>query len=74
PISHKAVEDLEKIRPYEPNVVKAAWSIFGKSYEYRAKYNTYKAARKQAEAKRKAEERMAEQLRADKTRGGGDAS
>lgn len=45
PISHKAVEDLEKIRPYEPNVVKAAWNIFGKSYEYRAKYNAYKADR-----------------------------
>lgn len=45
PISYKAVEDLEKIRPYEPNVVKAAWNIFGKSYEYRAKYNQYKADR-----------------------------
>lgn len=45
PISYKAVEDLEKIRPYEPNVVKAAWNIFGKSYEYRAKYNTYKEQR-----------------------------
>ena len=45
PISYKAVEDLEKIRPYEPNVVKAAWNIFGKSYEYRQKYNTYKAER-----------------------------
>ena len=33
PISYKAVDDLEKIRPYEPNVVKAAWNIFGKSYE-----------------------------------------
>ncbi len=42
PISYKAVDDLEKIRPYEPNVVKAAWNIFGKSYEYRAKYNAYK--------------------------------
>ncbi len=42
PISYKAVEDLEKIRPYEPNVVKAAWNIFGKSYEYRRMYNTYK--------------------------------
>ncbi len=49
PISHKAVEDLEKIEPYEPNVVKAAWNIFGNSYEYRAKYNAYKEARKQAE-------------------------
>lgn len=44
-ISSKAVEDLEKIRPYEPNVVKAAWNIFGKSYEYRAKYNEYKKMR-----------------------------
>lgn len=45
PISYKAVEDLEKIRPYEPQVVKAAWNIFGKSYEYRKKYNAYKAKR-----------------------------
>ena len=45
PISYKAVEDLEKIRPYEPQVVKAAWNIFGKSYEYRQKYNAYKAKR-----------------------------
>lgn len=45
PISYKAVEDLEKIRPYEPQVVKAAWNIFGKSYEYRRKYNAYKAER-----------------------------
>ena len=49
PISYRAVEDLEIIRPYEPNVVKAAWNIFGKSYEYRAKYNKYKEARKRAE-------------------------
>ena len=45
PISYKAVEDLEKIKPYEPQVVKAAYNIFGKSYEYRAKYNEYKARR-----------------------------
>lgn len=44
-ISYKAVEDLERIRPYEPNLVKAAWNVFGKSYEYRAKYNEYKALR-----------------------------
>lgn len=49
PISYKAVEDLEKIRPYEPNVVKAAWNIFGKSYEYRAKYIAYKEQRQKAE-------------------------
>ena len=45
PISYKAVDDLELIRPYEPNVVKAAWNIFGKSYLYRQKYNAYKAER-----------------------------
>lgn len=45
PISYKAVDDLEKIRPYEPNVVKAAWNIFGQSYEYRKKYNEYKRKR-----------------------------
>ena len=50
PISYKAVDDLEKIRPYEPNVVKAAWNIFGKSYEYRQKYNKFKA-KKMEEAK-----------------------
>ncbi len=44
-ISYKAVKDLEKIRPYEPNLVKAAWNVFGKSYEYRRKYNEYKAMR-----------------------------
>lgn len=49
PISYKAVEDLEKIRPFEPNVVKAAWNIFGKSYQYREKYNRYKAKRRDAE-------------------------
>lgn len=45
PISYKAVEDLEKIKPFEPNVVKAAWAIFGKSYSYREKYNEYKKHR-----------------------------
>lgn len=45
PISYKAVDDLEKIRKYEPNVVKAAWNIFGKSYLYRKQYEAYKAER-----------------------------
>ena len=49
PISYKAVEDLEMICPYEPNVVKAAWNIFGKSYEYRKKYNAYKESRMEQE-------------------------
>lgn len=45
PISYKAVKGLEMIEPYEPNVVKAAWNIFGDSYRYRQKYNEYKAER-----------------------------
>lgn len=49
PISYKAIADLELIRPFEPNVVKAAWNIFGKSYEYRVKYNEYKEARRREE-------------------------
>lgn len=49
PISYRAVDDLELIRKYEPNVVKAAWNIFGKSYEYRQKYNSYKAKRMEEE-------------------------
>ena len=53
PISYKAIDDLELIRPYEPNVVKAAWNIFGKSYEYRQKYNAYKEERKKIDKQRK---------------------
>ena len=45
PISYRAVEDLEMIGKYEPNLVTAAWNVFGKSYEYRKKYNEYKAER-----------------------------
>ena len=49
PISYKAVDDLELIRPYEPTLVKAAWNVFGKSYRYRQKYNEYKARRRETE-------------------------
>jgi hypothetical protein len=52
-ISARATEDLEKIRPYEPNLVKAAWNIFGDSYRYRQQYNAYKALRQKKEAKRR---------------------
>ncbi len=45
-ISAKAVEDLEKIRPFEPNLVKAAWNVFGDSYRYRQQYNEYRALRR----------------------------
>jgi hypothetical protein len=47
-ISAKAVEDLEKIRPYEPNLVKAAWNVFGDSYRYRQRYNDYKKQKMKA--------------------------
>jgi 3'-phosphoadenosine 5'-phosphosulfate sulfotransferase (PAPS reductase)/FAD synthetase len=50
-ISAKAVEDLEKIRPFEPNLVKAAWNVFGDSYRYRQQYNEYKALRRSNEKK-----------------------
>lgn len=53
PISYKAIDDLELIRPYEPNVVKAAWNIFGKSYLYRQKYNEYKEKRKAEDKEKK---------------------
>lgn len=49
PISFRAVEDLEMIGKYEPNVAKAAWNIFGKSYLYRQKYVEYKKNRTEAE-------------------------
>lgn len=49
PISYKAVDDLELIGKYEPNVVKAAWNIFGDSYRYRQQYNAYKAQRMEEE-------------------------
>ncbi len=60
PISYKAVDDLELIRPYEPNVVKAAWNIFGKSYEYRKKYNEYKEYRKKKESAVKGQMELSE--------------
>ena len=42
----------------EMKATKAAWNIFGKSYEYRAKYNEYKARR---DAEKKAAEEEARQ-------------
>lgn len=54
PISYKAVDDLEMIRSHEPNVVKAAWNIFGKSYKYRERYNAYKRVRMIEEKEKKA--------------------
>ena len=45
PISYRATEDLELIREHEPNLVKAAWNVFGDSYRYRQQYREYKAKR-----------------------------
>ena len=45
PISYKAVDDLNLIAQYEPNVAMTAYNIFGKSYEYRMRYNEYKRKR-----------------------------
>lgn len=56
-ISSKAVEDLERIRQYEPNLVKAAWNVFGESYRYRQKYNEYKRMRREQEKRNETEER-----------------
>lgn len=44
-ISAKAIDDLERIRPYESQLVKAAWNVFGDSYRYRQAYNEYKSRR-----------------------------
>jgi len=52
-ISAKATEDLEKIRPFEPNLVKAAWNVFGDSYRYRQQYNSYKTFRQAWEKEQK---------------------
>lgn len=45
-ISTKATEDLERIRPFEPNLVKAAWEVFGDSYRYRKQYDMYRTFRR----------------------------
>jgi 3'-phosphoadenosine 5'-phosphosulfate sulfotransferase (PAPS reductase)/FAD synthetase len=42
PCSSKALQELEIAQAYEPNKVKAAYAVFGKSYEYRAAYNNFK--------------------------------
>ena len=49
PISYRAVDDLELIGKFEPNITKAAWNIFGDSYRYRQQYNAYKAQRMEDE-------------------------
>lgn len=45
-ISARATADLEMLQPYEPNVVKAAWNIFGDSYRYRKLYDEYRTKKR----------------------------
>ena len=42
PCASKAEQELTVAQQYEPNKVKAAYAIFGQSYEYRRKYNEFK--------------------------------
>ena len=49
PISASATDDLEKIRPFEPSLAKAAWNVFGDSYRYRKRYDEYRARRQAAD-------------------------
>jgi 3'-phosphoadenosine 5'-phosphosulfate sulfotransferase (PAPS reductase)/FAD synthetase len=51
-ISSRAVEDLQKIGNYEPQLEKAAWRVFGKAYELRVQYNAFKK-QQQLNAKQK---------------------
>ena len=44
PCNSKAVQELKIAEQYEPNKVKAAYAVFGKSYEYREAYNAFKKA------------------------------
>ena len=42
PCNSKALQELQIAEPHEPNKVKAAFSIFGKSYAYKEAYNNFK--------------------------------
>ena len=42
PCNSKVLQELEIARQYEPNKVKAAYAVFGKSYEYREAYIRFK--------------------------------
>lgn len=48
PCAAASVSQLEQAKQYEPNKVKAAYAVFGKSYEYREKYNAFKTNRQVA--------------------------
>ena len=43
PCNSKAEEELAMVEPFEPQIVKAAWNIFGASYDYRRRYVEFKS-------------------------------
>ena len=45
PCNSKALDELQIAEQFEPNKVKAAFAVFGKSYEYRSGYNEFKRSR-----------------------------
>ncbi len=49
PYDPKIIDELEIIKKYEPNLYKAAVHVFGKSYEYTAKYRAFAREMKQKE-------------------------
>lgn len=53
PFSKHINEELEIIREHEPNLYKAAVHIFGKSYEYTAKYRAFVKEMKAIEREKK---------------------
>ncbi len=48
PFGRKILEELEIVKQYEPNMYKAAWSLFGESYEYTKKFREFQAENKEA--------------------------
>lgn len=48
PCASASASQLEQAKQYEPNKIKAAYAVFGKSYEYREKYNIFKSDRQVA--------------------------
>lgn len=53
PCSSRAEEDLRIAEQYEPLKVRAAYAVFGQSYEYRRGYTQFKEACKKEKRKRK---------------------
>lgn len=57
-ISSKAIDDLERLKPFEPKVYKAAWVIFGESYKFRQQYNEFKKRQNQVKGQMSLEDML----------------